>query len=225
MMSDGTLAGMVSGRELMAEMAAKRERERQRFADLEADVTGRGAQTVFRDKEGRRVSKEEYLEQQAAAKKKAQYDSEAQLEWGGGLKQRVEATERAAAMAAEAAKPFARSADDVELDTMHRRRTRWGDPMAGLVKAPPPEVAAPPSLVERHADRMKKSGFIIPQEVPKHSWLRRGVGPPSNRYNIRPGRHWDGVDRGNGFEREMFKRQTELRRREQEAFMWAQDDM
>ena len=36
---------------------------------------------------------------------------------------------------------------------------------AGLVKAPPPEVAAPPSLVERHADRMKKSGFIIPQEV------------------------------------------------------------
>ena len=113
----------------MAEMAAKRERERQRFADLEADVTGRGAQTVgghgtvswlavgglcscqarctaalpmtsqpaagqlgsvsqfdllpqwllrlpnlqvFRDKEGRRVSKEEYLEQQAAAKKKAQ---------------------------------------------------------------------------------------------------------------------------------------------------------
>lgn len=58
-----------------------------------------------------------------------QYDSEAQLEWGGGLKQRVEASERAAAMAAEAAKPFARTADDVELDTMHRRRTRWGDPM------------------------------------------------------------------------------------------------
>lgn len=36
---------------------------------------------------------------------------------------------------------------------------------AGLVKAPAPELAAPPSLAERHADRMKKSGFIIPQEV------------------------------------------------------------
>ena len=75
------------------------------------------------------MSREEYAEQAAAAKKKAQYDSEAQLEWGGGLRQRVDAQERAAAMAAEAAKPFARGADDAELDAMHRRRSRWGDPM------------------------------------------------------------------------------------------------
>lgn len=54
-----------------------------------------------------------------------------QLEWGGGLKQRAEAAARAAAMAAEAAKPFARSVDDAELDTLHRRRSRWGDPMVG----------------------------------------------------------------------------------------------
>lgn len=224
-MSDGTVAGMVSGRELMQEMAAKRERERERFAALEADVTGRGAQTVFRDKEGRRVSKEEYMEQQAAAKKKAQYDSEAQLEWGGGLKQRAEAAARAAAMAAEAAKPFARSVDDAELDTLHRRRSRWGDPMAGLAKKSVTELAPPSTLVDRHAAKLKKGGFIIPQEVPKHSWLRRGVGPPVNRYGIKPGRHWDGVDRSNGFERDMFKRQNELKRQAQEAYMWAQDDM
>ena len=86
---------------------------------------------VFRDREGRQVSKEEFLEEQAAAKKKAQYDSEQQLDWGGGLKQRVDAQERVAAMAAEASKPFARSRDDAELDSMHRRRSRWGDPMVG----------------------------------------------------------------------------------------------
>ncbi|PSC69704.1 BUD13-like protein [Micractinium conductrix] len=225
MMSDGTVAGMVSGKEVMEEMKRKRERERQRFAELDADVTGRGAQTVFRDKEGRRVSKEEYAEQQAAAKKKAQYDSEAQLEWGGGLAQREAASARAAEMAAEAAKPFARSADDVELDQLHRRKSRWGDPMAGLVKPRELEAAAPASLVQKHAQRLKKSGFIVPLEVPKHSWLRRGVGQPPNRYGIKPGRHWDGVDRSNGFERDMFKRQNELKRQAQEAYMWAQEDM
>ena len=95
---------------------------------------------------------------------------------------------------------------------------------------PPPRTSLfplPPwtPLCAANMDRMKKSGFIIPTEVPKHSWLRRGVGAPPNRHGIRPGRHWDGVDRSNGFERDLFKRQTELKRRDQEAYMWAQGDM
>lgn len=69
------------------------------------------------------------------------------------------------------------------------------------------------------------AGFIVPQEVPPHSWLRRGVAAPVNRYNIRPGRHWDGVDRSNGFEQEMFKSLNQQRAEALEARMWAQEDM
>lgn len=47
------------------------------------------------------------------------------------------------------------------------------------------------------------SGFNIPQGIPSHSWLKRGVAPPANRYNIKPGRHWDGVVRGTEFEQQV----------------------
>jgi hypothetical protein len=69
------------------------------------------------------------------------------------------------------------------------------------------------------------AGFVVPQEVPPHSWLRRGVPAPVNRYNLRPGRHWDGVDRSTGFEKEMFKMINQKNAQELEARMWAQEDM
>lgn len=69
------------------------------------------------------------------------------------------------------------------------------------------------------------AGFKVPQEVPKHSWLKRGVVPAGNRYNIRPGRHWDGVDRSNGFEKEYFKTINAKAVQEREARLWAMGDM
>jgi pre-mRNA-splicing factor CWC26 len=144
------------------------------------------------------------------------------LEWGKGLAQKREAELKQAEFEEEKNKPFARTRDDPELDKAFRERLRWGDPMAHLVKKKSDESM----LVDLGAsEEMKESGFIVPQEIPKHSWLKRGVAPPANRYDIKPGRHWDGVDRSTGFEKEMFKSRNEKQALEREAYLWSVSDM
>ena len=63
---------------------------------------------VFRDKEGKAVSREELEAARKAELEKKAKERETP-EWAAGLRQQRDAAERRAAMAAEAAKPFARS--------------------------------------------------------------------------------------------------------------------
>ena len=65
----------------------------------------------------------------------------------------------------------------------------------------------------------------MPQGVPPHSWLKRKLGQPINRYSIRPGRHWDGVNRSTGFEDKYFKTMNERKYSDQQAKAWGQEDM
>ena len=78
-----------------------------------------------------------------------------------------------------------------------------------------------PSIVAGISEELlKKSGFRVPQEIPPHSWMKRGVGVPVNRYGIKPGRHWDGVDRSSGFVQEMFKAKNDRKTRDQSAWKY-----
>nr|GME17032.1 BUD13 homolog [Ipomoea batatas] len=139
-----------------------------------------------------------------------------------GLAQKREMEARLQELESEKEKPFARSRDDPELDNMLKDRLRWGDPMAHLVKKKRAEQVLPDLGAD---DKMKESGFIIPQEIPPHSWIRRGLDAAPNRYGIKPGQHWDGVDRSNGYEKQMFKRTNEKQATEREAYLWSVADM
>ncbi|CAN6191541.1 unnamed protein product [Urochloa humidicola] len=209
-------AGLMTAEEVKEDIRKIKEEEMLKFASQDPSLVGKGAKAVFRDKEGKRISEEEMRKAKESDKPK-----EIHIEWGTGLAQKREAEARLKELEAEKSKPFARTRDDPELDAMLKNRLRWGDPMAHLVKKDPE------FLLEDLGDdeKMKESGFIVPQNIPSHSWLKRGVDPPPNRYGIKPGRHWDGVDRSNGFEKDMFKLKNEKQATEQEAYLWSVSDM
>ncbi|KAJ0977322.1 hypothetical protein J5N97_012796 [Dioscorea zingiberensis] len=211
-------AGLFSGNEITGELNKKKKEELMRFATMDPSVSGRGAEPAFRDKEGNRISKEEKLK----SKEQEEKPKEKKLEWGKGLAQKRGIEALARELELEKNKPFARTRDDPELDTMLKERVRWGDPMAHLVKRKHSE----PVLEDfGENEKMMESGFVVPQTIPPHSWLKRGLDFPPNRYGIRPGRHWDGVDRSTGYEKEFFMRQNEKRATESEAYLWSVADM
>ncbi|XP_021830605.1 BUD13 homolog [Prunus avium] len=212
--------GLISGREMRDEITRTKKDERLRFQQMDPSISGREAVPVYRDKKtGERISKEELLKSQRKVEEKPK---EIKLEWGKGLAQKREAETNLEELELEKEKPFARTRDDPDLDKMLKERVRWGDPMAHLVKKKYSEPVLP-DLGD--SEKMKESGFIIPQEIPNHSWLKRGLDAAPNRYGIRPGRHWDGIDRSNGFEKGMFKRKNDKQATEAEAYLWSVADM
>lgn len=211
--------GLISGKDIREEIDRKRKDDLLRLKQMDPVISGRGAEAVYRDNKGGRITKEEYVKSKQKVDDKPK---EIKIEWGKGLAQKREAEAKLKELEVEKEKPFARTRDDPELDKLMKERVRWGDPMAHLVKKKYPEPVLP-NLGD--SDKMRESGFVVPQDIPNHSWLKRGLEAAPNRYGIRPGRHWDGVDRSNGFEKALFKRTNERQAKDKEAYLWSVSDM
>ncbi|KAH6804664.1 pre-mRNA-splicing factor of RES complex protein [Perilla frutescens var. frutescens] len=205
-LSNRPKAGLLSGEDIRKQIDKEKKESWSRFKKMDPSVSGQDAEATYRDKTGKRMSKEDYLKSQ----KKDEKPKEIKLEWGKGLAQKREAEERMQELEAEKDIPFAWSRDDPDLDAMLKDRKKQLDTLL-------------PNLGD--SVRMKESGFVIPQEVLAHSWIRRGIDAAPNHYGIKPGRHWDGVDRSTGYEKELFKRTNEKRATEAEAYLWSVADM
>ncbi|KAH7915662.1 Pre-mRNA-splicing factor of RES complex-domain-containing protein [Hygrophoropsis aurantiaca] len=156
-------------------------------------------ETVYRDASGRKIDTKA-ARAEAARKKREREEKEAQkMEWGKGLVQKEEAAKLKKQLEKNKTLPFARTADDQELNEEQKAKDRWNDPAAAF-------------LTKKTAKGPRKPQYTGPP-------------PPPNRFGIKPGYRWDGVDRGNGFEKKFFQRQNERKRTTAAGYEWSVDDM
>ncbi|KAJ1948588.1 Pre-mRNA-splicing factor cwc26 [Linderina pennispora] len=65
---------------------------------------------------------------------------------------------------------------------------------------------------------------FIKQKAKKQAYPEYTGAAPPNRFGIRPGYRWDGVDRSNGFEKSMFARQANASARSQDEYAYSVAD-
>jgi pre-mRNA-splicing factor CWC26 len=206
-MSDGTHAGLQTAAAVSAQMAKRRAAELAAWEAEEAatrrgNKNGKGRreeETVYRDATGRRLDismrRAEARREADAAAAKDKAEKEAQL----GDVQRAQKVQRKEELEEARFMPLARTIDDEDLNRELKSQQRWNDPAAMFLK---PE-----------SEKRSVSGKPV----------YKGPAPP-NRYGIRPGYRWDGVDRGNGWEAELFKAQNRRGRLKELDFAWQTDE-
>ncbi|KAG5953052.1 hypothetical protein E4U53_007094 [Claviceps sorghi] len=182
-MSDGTHAGLQTASAVSAQLERRNREEREQF-ELN-NPSAREKETVYRDATGRRVD----LSMKRAEAKKIAADIEIrEKEAKQALRGKIqlqEARQRTEQLQNAKFLPFARTADDENLNKELKEQDRWNDPLLQFG-----------GENNRDQGKVRKGGGKKPLFV--------GAAPP-NRYGIKPGYRWDGVDRGIGFEMERFR--------------------
>ncbi|KAL9033326.1 MAG: hypothetical protein Q9180_006005 [Flavoplaca navasiana] len=138
----------------------------------------------------------------AEARKKAEEEAAkaaAEVEAQKGDVQRAERERKKEALKDAKYMPVARYVDDREMNEEMKERERWNDPAAQFLAK-------------------KKAGRSVTGKP-----LYTGAFTP-NRYGIRPGHRWDGVDRGNGFEKEYFAARNRRRDLKELDYAWQMDE-
>ncbi|KAG5986846.1 hypothetical protein E4U52_008210 [Claviceps spartinae] len=182
-MGDGTHAGLQTASTVSAQLERRTHEERAQFELHKRSAKENG--TVYRDGTGRRVN---LSTKRAEAKKIAADAADKEAEVIQALRGKIqleEAKKRTEQLKDARFIPFARTADDENLNKDLKERARWDDPAL--------------HFRDEGKHRVEKA---------RQGSMRRpfftGAAPP-NRYGIKPGYRWDGVDRGIGFEAGRFR--------------------
>jgi pre-mRNA-splicing factor CWC26 len=199
------VAGLQSAADAREHAEKKRRAERRKLAK-ELKNESEQQETIYRDASGRIINvamkRAEARREQELKERKEKEERDAKL----GDVQLQMRDERKQALDDAKYLTVARSKDDVEMNEDLKARERWNDPAAGFLTKPA---------------RKKVSGRSVRLGPSRPEY--QGAFEP-NRYGIKPGYRWDGVDRTNGFERKWFaarNKKEDIRRLE---YQWEMDE-
>jgi pre-mRNA-splicing factor CWC26 len=199
-MESGAHAGLQTAAQVSAAVKRKQREERLRFEQDGDQHVGKGAETIYRDASGKIINvameRAKARAKQEAEEKKAREEAEAMK----APAQREQDRRRKEQLKEAKLMPFARGVDDLELNEELKERDRWADPAAGFLEK-------------------KKEGKSVTGKP-----LYKGPGGQVNRYGIPPGYRWDGVDRGNGFEKKWFAARAKAKGRKEMEVQWEMDE-
>ncbi|GAO15290.1 uncharacterized protein UV8b_04893 [Ustilaginoidea virens] len=200
-MSDGTHAGLQTAAAVSAQIKKRQREERDEFRRHARSAAEE--ETVYRDATGRRVDVSTRKAEAAKAAAEAEAKESAAREALKGRVQLDEARKRRERLENAKLLPFSHTAEDEDLNREQMDRERWNDPMAKFMT----DTAA--------STKANKASSTRP--------VYAGAAPP-NRYGIKPGYRWDGVDRGIGFEAERFKALNRRERIRGLNYSWQMDE-
>ncbi|PTU20337.1 hypothetical protein P175DRAFT_0502477 [Aspergillus ochraceoroseus IBT 24754] len=184
------------------ERRRKADEARYKSGDGTGTGTGRGGEgqeTIYRDASGRIINVAMKRAEARREEEEKKLKEEAAKEALMGDVQRREREERRQQLAEAKVMPLARTAEDEALNEELKAQQRWNDPAAQfLTKSTGPGTSTT-------GKPLYKGGF------------------QPNRYGIRPGHRWDGVDRGTGFEKEWFAARSKKGRLEALEYEWQMD--
>ena len=200
-MESGARAGLQTAAQTAAMVAAQERRKKAELAAFQrsAQQEGAGGETIYRDASGRIINVAmKRAEARKAAEEAAKAEQAAKEALMGDV-QRQAKQERMEQLRSARAMPLARTIEDEDLNEELRNQERWNDPAAQFLTTK--------KTAKSKTGRPLYTGGFAP-----------------NRYGIRPGHRWDGVDRGNGFEKEWFQARARKDRIRDLEYEWQMDE-